>query len=67
MIGERGIHGPLEDMLQHLLRGTLANLSDDERSAILRDRTSWLTSIDGLVPLQFPRIGYFDDWLYPKT
>ena len=81
MFGETAIHGPLNDMLRHLLRGTLyyvgfqvlppfvawhiPYLSDEQRTAILHDHRDWLGTIDTLEPLEFPRMDQFDERLYP--
>ena len=82
MFGEKAIHGRLEDMLRHLLRGTLhyvgfevmppfvawhvPYISDEERGAILRDHRDWLARAHSLEPLRFPRMDEFDERLYPK-
>ncbi len=67
MFGERGIHGPLEGMLRHLLQGTLAYIgmgvlnpfvgwhipyiSDDERRLVLEAWRSRLQSLGDEEPL----------------
>ena len=81
MFGEGAIHGPLEDMLRPLLRGTLAYVglevlppfvawhvpyvSDEVREAFLREHRERLQGVETDVPLRFPRLGEFDDALYP--
>ncbi|MBD2837656.1 NAD(P)H-dependent oxidoreductase [Pseudomonas sp. JM0905a] len=81
MFGEGAIHGPLEDMLRPLLRGTLAYvgldvlppfvawhvpyISDDARQDFLRDYQARLQGLEQDVPLVFPRLDQFDDRLYP--
>ncbi|QEY62049.1 NAD(P)H-dependent oxidoreductase [Metapseudomonas lalkuanensis] len=81
MFGEGAIHGPLEDMLRPLLRGTLAYvgldvlppfvawhvpyISNDARQDFLRDYQARLLGLDQDVPLAFPRLDQFDDRLYP--
>jgi NAD(P)H dehydrogenase (quinone) len=81
MFGEGAIHGPLEDMLRPLLRGTLAYVglevlppfvawhvpyvSDEARQDFLRAYQARLQGLDGDVPLEFPRIEQFDERLYP--
>ncbi|MDA8486197.1 NAD(P)H-dependent oxidoreductase [Pseudomonas resinovorans] len=81
MFGEGAIHGPLEDMLRPLLRGTLAYvgldvlppfvawhvpyISDDARQDFLRDYQARLQGLEQDAPLVFPRLDQFDDRLYP--
>ncbi|AYF85862.1 NAD(P)H-dependent oxidoreductase [Pseudomonas sp. JS3066] len=83
MFGEGAIHGPLEDMLRPLLRGTLAYvglevlppfvawhvpyISSDARQDFLRAYQDRLQGLDQDVPLRFPRLDQFDDRLYPLT
>ncbi len=82
MFGERAIHGPLEDMLRPLLRGTLyyvglevlppfaayhvPYIDDASRRGILERYRDYLLNLDALVPLTFPRTTDFDDKLFPK-
>ncbi len=82
MFGENGVHGPLEDMLRPLLRGTLyytglsvlppfvawhvPYISDDDRKAYLVAYERRLSGIQSLAPLSFPSLDAFDDRLYPK-
>ncbi|GLZ85900.1 NAD(P)H quinone oxidoreductase [Metapseudomonas resinovorans] len=81
MFGEGAIHGPLEDMLRPLLRGTLAYvgldvlppfvawhvpyISNDARQDFLRAYQDRLQGLAQDVPLAFPRLDQFDDRLYP--
>jgi len=83
MFREDGIHGPLEDMLRHLLRGTLyytgmsvlppfvswhvPYITDEARSKYLDAYKERLTQIDLLRPLPFPSLKDFDDKLYPLS
>lgn len=82
MFGESGIHGPLEDMLRPLLRGTLyytgmavlppfvawhvPYISDDDRRDFLAAYERRLSEIEHLAPLSFPSLDAFDDRLYPR-
>jgi NAD(P)H dehydrogenase (quinone) len=81
MFGEGAIHGPLEDMLRPLLRGTLAYvglevlppfvawhvpyISDEARQELLMSYRQRLETIDEDQPIEFPRLSQFDDGLYP--
>lgn len=81
MFAEDGIHGPLEDMLRHLLRGTLAYtgmavlppfvawhvpyISHEARLQILQQYTQRLDQLDDLEPLQFSSLDHFDEKLRP--
>lgn len=83
MFGPDAIHGPLEDMLRHLLRGTLyyvgydvlppfvswhvPYVDDQVRRGYLERYRDYLGRLDEVHPLQFPRLSDFDDRLYPKT
>lgn len=82
MFGPRAIHGPLEDMLRPLLRGTLYYVGMEvlppfaayhvpyighaDRTRILDDYRAYLRGLDGLTPLAFPRLDAFDERLYPR-
>lgn len=82
MFGERAIHGPLDDMLRPLLRGTLyyigmevlppfaayhvPYLNDAARGSILDAYRAYLRQLEALQPLRFPRLEDFDDRLYPR-
>ncbi|KAB0495017.1 NAD(P)H-dependent oxidoreductase [Pseudomonas vancouverensis] len=82
MFGEGAIHGPLEDMLRPLLRGTLAYvgfdvlepfvawhvpyISDEARQQFLVDYGQRLQYLSDDQPLVFPKLSQFDDKLYPR-
>lgn len=82
MFGPDAIHGELELMLRPLLRGTLAYtgmevlpyfsgyhipyLKPEQRAEILEQYKVWLAELPAATPLQFPRMGDFDEKLYPK-
>lgn len=81
MFGEGAIHGPLEDMLRPILRGTLAYvgfevlppfvawhvpyISDEARKGFLHDYQQRLTHLSDDLPLEFPKLSQFDEALYP--
>jgi NAD(P)H dehydrogenase (quinone) len=81
MFGEGAIHGPLDDMLRPLLRGTLAYvglevlppfvawhvpyISQEAREDFLISYQQRLIHLADDQPLQFPRLSQFDDALYP--
>ncbi len=81
MFGEGAIHGPLEDMLRPILRGTLAYvglqvlppfvawhvpyISQEARLEFLESYQQRLQHLSDDVPLEFPRLAQFDDKLYP--
>ncbi|KOY00737.1 MULTISPECIES: NAD(P)H-dependent oxidoreductase [Pseudomonas] len=81
MFGEDAIHGPLEDMLRPLLRGTLAYvgldvlppfvawhvpyISAEARGQFLLDYQRRLENLHQDSPLVFPRLAQFDEALYP--
>ena len=81
MFGEGAIHGPLEDMLRPILRGTLAYvglevlppfvawhvpyISDEARQGFLRDYQQRLEHLSDDLPLELPKLSQFDDALYP--
>ena len=81
MFGEGAIHGPLEDMLRPILRGTLAYvgfevlepfvawhvpyISDEARQAFLHSYEQRLQHLSDDLPLSFPRLEQFDEALYP--
>lgn len=81
MFGPGAIHGPLEDMLRPVLRGTLAYtgmtvlppfvawhvpyVSDDVRAGYLQAYQARLAGIEQGTPLVFPRLDQFDARLYP--
>ncbi len=82
MFGPDAIHGEIETMLRPILRGTLwytgmavlppfaayhvPYVGHEDRVACLRRYADHLRSLDGLRPLEFPRLEQFDDRLYPK-
>jgi NAD(P)H dehydrogenase (quinone) len=81
MFGDGAIHGPLEDMLRPLLRGTLAYvgfdvlepfvawhvpyISDEARKDFLVGYQERLEHLSDDQPMQFPRLAQFDEALYP--
>ncbi|MEX5612499.1 MULTISPECIES: NAD(P)H-dependent oxidoreductase [unclassified Pseudomonas] len=81
MFGEGAIHGPLQDMLRPLLRGTLAYvgydvlepfvawhvpyISQEAREAFLHSYHQRLQHLADDQPLVFPRLDQFDEALYP--
>jgi NAD(P)H dehydrogenase (quinone) len=81
MFGDGAIHGPLEDMLRPILRGTLAYvgfdvlepfvawhvpyISDEARKEFLRGYRQRLEHVSDDLPMVFPRLSQFDDALYP--
>lgn len=81
MFGPGGIHGPLDDMLRHLLRGTLAYIGlavlppfvawhvpyidQDARGAILQHLRERLAGIESMEPLPSPSLADYDSRLYP--
>ncbi|SDI62683.1 NAD(P)H-dependent oxidoreductase [Pseudomonas panipatensis] len=81
MFGEGAIHGPLEDMLRPILRGTLAYtgmavlppfvawhvpyIGNDARQDFLRQYQERLQHLQSDQPLAFPRLEQFDERLYP--
>lgn len=83
MFGEGAIHGPLEDMLRPILRGTLAYvgfdvlepfvawhvpyISDEARQAFLVDYGQRLQQLSDDRAMVFPRLAQFDEQLYPLT
>ncbi len=83
MFGEGAVHGPLEDMLRPILRGTLAYVGYDVLAPFVawhvpyisaETRQDFLVEYDqrlqGLAddqPLVFPRLAQFDDALYPLS
>ena len=79
MFGTQGIHGPIDDMLKHLLQGTLAYtglqvlppftgwhvpyISDEARHQVLDAWRGRIRSVDEATPLQFPSLADYDDRL----
>lgn len=82
MFGEGAVHGPIEDMLRPLLRGTLhytgmdvlppyaawhvPYVADEVRRRYLDEFAAWLRGLGTAEPLRFPRLDRFDDQLRPK-
>mgnify|MGYP001597171341 CR=1 FL=1 len=80
--GPDSVHGPLDDMLRPLLRGTLAYtglavlppfvgwhvpyVTQEQREQIVTDYRQRLRGLDRLAPLDFPRLDDFDAKLFPK-
>jgi NAD(P)H dehydrogenase (quinone) len=81
MFGEGAIHGPLEDMLRPILRGTLAYvgldvlppfvawhvpyISAEAREEFLGQYRQRLENLEQDQPIDFPRLSQFDEALYP--
>lgn len=81
MFGEGAIHGPLEDMLRPILRGTLAYtgmsvlppfvawhvpyISTEARQDFLCQYQERLQHLEQDQPLEFVRLDQFDERLYP--
>ncbi|NIL20540.1 NAD(P)H-dependent oxidoreductase [Pseudomonas sp. AN3A02] len=81
MFGEGAIHGPLEDMLRPILRGTLAYvgfevlepfvawhvpyISAEARQGFLHRYQQRLEGLAADQPLVFPKLEQFDEALYP--
>jgi len=82
MFGPEGIHGPLEDMLRPVLRGTLGYtgmrmlppfaawhvpyVGEAERRAMLADFRAYLERLDDLEPLPMPRLDAYNDAMRPR-
>jgi NAD(P)H dehydrogenase (quinone) len=83
MFGERALHGPMEDMLRPLVRGTLQYVgfevlppflafhvpyvSEAERKDILSRYKAYLTGIDTLETQEPPKLDGFDETFRPIT
>ncbi|MBT0625400.1 NAD(P)H-dependent oxidoreductase [Pseudomonas fluorescens] len=83
MFGEGAIHGPLEEMLKPILRGTLAYvgyevlapfvawhvpyISDEARREFLLGYARRLQGLAQEPPLIFPKLEQFDEALYPLS
>jgi NAD(P)H dehydrogenase (quinone) len=81
MFGEDGVHGEMDLMLRHMLRGTLGYagfdvlpsfvayhvpyISHDDRVAMLDRYADYLTKLDRLEPLEFPTLADFDAEMRP--
>lgn len=83
MFDADGVHGPLPEMLKHLLRGTLGYLgfdvlqpfigwhvpyiSQDARTALLDSYRGRLRALDSQEALPFPSLDDFDELLHPRS
>jgi NAD(P)H dehydrogenase (quinone) len=83
MFGPGAVHGEIETMLRPLLRGTfyyvgcqvlppfiawhVPYVSDEVRRSYLAEYRNYLTRLDQLSPLTFPRLEEFDERLHPRT
>lgn len=83
MLVEGGIHGPINEMLRPILRGTLAYtgmtvlppfvgyhvpyLKPEQRTEILERYRAHLNTLDTLTPLVFPSMSDFDEHLNPRS
>lgn len=83
MLVEGGIHGPINEMLRPILRGTLAYtgmtvlppfvgyhvpyLKPEQRTEILEQYRAHLQGLDALTPLAFPSMCDFDEHLNPRS
>jgi NAD(P)H dehydrogenase (quinone) len=81
MFAQDGVHGPLNDMLRHLLRGTLGYLgfdvlppfigwhvpyiTEEARVEVLRRYSRYLEALGTARPLEFPSLNDFDELLRP--
>ena len=82
MFGEGAIHGPLEDMLRPILRGTLAYVGFEVLEPFVAWHVPYISAearqdflhryqqrLEGLAddhPLVFPKLEQFDEALYPR-
>ncbi|PXW92307.1 NAD(P)H dehydrogenase (quinone) [Sphaerotilus hippei] len=78
-----GVHGPLDEMLRPLLRGTLGYAGFDvmppwfgwhvpyaspaQREALLEAHQRHLDALAQMQPLRMPRLDAFDERLYPRS
>lgn len=83
MFGENSIHGPIEQYLSSIQRGSLAYvgfevippfiayhvpyISNESRQDILTNLEQYLQNLDNLSPLEFPHLENFDEKMNPKT
>jgi NAD(P)H dehydrogenase (quinone) len=83
MFGTHAVHGPLETMFSHLLRGTLGYVGFDvlppyvawhvpyitteQREEILEDYRRYLGRLDIVEPLAMPMLDSFDETMRPKV
>lgn len=82
MFEEPGVHGAMDLMLRHMLRGTLAYAGFDvlpsfvgyhvpyieqrERTALLERYSDYLTKLEQMEPLAFPSLDDFDGQMRPR-
>jgi NAD(P)H dehydrogenase (quinone) len=82
MFGADGVHGEMDLMLRHMLRGTLGYagfgvlpsfvgyhvpyIGDAERAAVLDRYDAYLTQLDALAPMAFPTLDDFDGDMRPR-
>ena len=82
MFGPDAIHGEMDTLLRPVMRGALAYcgftvlppyvayhvpyVTPEARQAMLDDYRERLLHLDDLTPINFPKLGDFDDRLYPK-
>ena len=82
MFGPEAIHGEMDTLLRPIMRGALAYcgftvlppyvayhvpyVTPEARQAMLDEYRERLLHLDDLTPIPFPRLGDFDDRLYPK-
>lgn len=83
MFGENAVHGPLDLMLRHILRGTLQYvgldvlppffafhvpyITDAERESILSDYRAYLGSLDAGKGMPLPSLDGFDEQMRPMS
>ncbi|CAM2186625.1 NAD(P)H dehydrogenase (quinone) [Paraburkholderia sacchari] len=83
MFGPDGVHGEMDLMLRHMLRGTLGYagfevlpsfvayhvpyIANEERVAMLERYADTLTKLDQLEPLAFPTLDDFDPEMRPRA
>jgi NAD(P)H dehydrogenase (quinone) len=83
MFGADGVHGEMDLMLRHVLRGTLGYagfdvlpsfvgyhvpyIGDADRAAVLARYGDYLAGLDGLAPMPFPTLDDFDGDMRPRA
>lgn len=83
MFGPEGVHGEMDLMLRHMLRGTLGYagfevlpsfvayhvpyIANEARVAMLEHYADMLTKLDQLKPLEFPTLDDFDSEMRPRA
>ncbi len=83
MFMPQGVHGPLEEMLKHLLRGTLGYVgfdvlkpfvgwhvpyvSSEARAELLDEYRARLRTLTTEAPMNFPTLSDFDELLHRKN